>query len=312
VKRLWPVLVAAALVVGFQASLAAPAAQAASGRSGACTTADDNAVTVVIDYQGLGGGTATYCASHLPAGATGLDALTAAGVAVTGTSQAGSAVACRLNGRPAADQTLTLPGGQAYQEQCVTMPPAGAYWSYWWANPGGSWTYNTQGLSLRPVVFGSYEGWSFALGGGIGQAPAPRVTPAPLVVPPPPPAETTAPVAPPPTQVAPPPVETTRASTTGPTGGQTPTGANQPASADTVPATDLPTTAGSTVTAGSAMTPASVFSPETVTTTPQATGTGQSGSTTPWGTIIGLSLVVVLAAAAGGVGWYRRRSSRRG
>jgi hypothetical protein len=148
----------------------------ATGRTGACTSADKNAVSVVIDYQDLGGGTAVYCASNLASGATGVDALAAIGVSYQGTSN-GSGFVCRINGSPPPTQNITLPNGTTYQEKCLTTPPGNAYWSYWTAKPGGAWTYTTQGAFSRKVVFGTYEGWSFSLGGGIGQAPAPRVSP---------------------------------------------------------------------------------------------------------------------------------------
>ena len=180
------------LLAGLAAVIAVAAANPAANphhkpmqsRSGACTAADSNAVTVVIDYQDLGGGTHQYCASGLRAGATGLDALQAV-ASVQGTTSNGQSVACRINSRPGASQVLTLPGDVAYTESCVNMPPAAAYWSYWWADAGGSWTYSTQGLAARKVKFGSYEGWSFALGAGFGHAPQPRVTPAVWDVPPP-------------------------------------------------------------------------------------------------------------------------------
>lgn len=166
-------------VIGVTASIPAIAAPLipAAVHSGVCTQADNNAVTIVIDYQGLGGGTATYCASKLPQGTTGLGALSAAGVSFQGTSHDGNSFICRINGRPAASEAIALPNGEQYKEKCVNTPPATAYWSYWTAKQGGSWGYASAGASSRQVVFGTYEGWSFSLGGGIGNAPAPRVAP---------------------------------------------------------------------------------------------------------------------------------------
>lgn len=302
-------LAVALLAVGFPAGGTVPVAEAASGRAGACTTADNNAVTVVIDYQGLGGGTATYCASNLSPGATGLDALTAAGVSVTGTTQIGGVV-CRLNGRPGPGETLSLPGGQDYQEQCVTMPPAGAYWSSWWANPGGSWTYATQGALAQSAHFGGYEGWSFALGGGIGQAPPPRPAPAPLAVPPP--IATTPPPSPPPapsTQPAQPAQPAPPAATTpvtAPGGDQTATTPPDTGVAQPVTATDLP---AATTTSDPAAAPVTVGWPTGTSSSGDASPAGTSGST-PWGTITGLTLVALLAAA-GVIGWFRRQNGQR-
>jgi len=267
-----------------------PAAAHAAGRTGACTGADANAVTIVIDYQGLGGGTATYCASNLASGSTGLDALAAVGVPVTGTAKDGTGFVCRVNGRPGAGETITLPNGEAYQEQCVNSPPGTAYWSYWWAKAGGSWGYTSQGAATRQVVFGSYEGWSFALGGGIGNAPAPRVAPAVWEVPP---------------------VE------------QPVTQPTQPA-ATQAPATSAPPATGNpddTVTESPAATPGD---PSTVpAASPSATPVPSPTSTKPvefwspagqangpnWGLIVAVVGLVVLAAAAIVVARIRRRKS---
>ncbi|MEA5118498.1 MAG: hypothetical protein VB036_12930, partial [Propionicimonas sp.] len=152
----------------------------AAGRDGVCTTADQNAVTVVIDYQNLGGGIKKYCASNLPKGAVGMDALKAVGVGTAGTTHDGTAFVCRINGRPAAKESITIPGDSEYHEHCVDTPPATAYWSYWWAKPGGSWVYSDKGVLSHRVVIGGYEGWSFSNdpdGGYGGKNPAPGLKP---------------------------------------------------------------------------------------------------------------------------------------
>ena len=64
---------------------------------------------------------------------TGLDALEAAGFSWVGTTQFWSFV-CRINGLPTPDD-----------DPCVRTPPADAYWSYWTAPRGGSWSYESQG-----------------------------------------------------------------------------------------------------------------------------------------------------------------------
>jgi len=186
----WPArLGAGALVALLGMAGAAPAASAmpapgllpaASGRSGACTTADENAVTVIIDYQKLGGGIERYCASNLPKGAVGMDALRAVGVSTAGTTHDGTGFVCRLNGRPSAKESIAVPGDSDYREHCVDTPPSTAYWSYWWAKPGGSWVYSDSGVLSHRVVIGGYEGWSFSNdpeGGFGGRNPAPGVKP---------------------------------------------------------------------------------------------------------------------------------------
>jgi hypothetical protein len=155
----------------------------AQNHSGACTTAEPDGVTIVIDYQGLGGGIQSTCALGLPSGATGRTALGAIGASVQGTAHDGDSFVCRLNGRPSASEKLSLPSGD-YQETCDKTPPSNAYWSYWYADDGGSWTYSTAGAGQHRVKAGGFEGWSFNLGGA--SAPAPRFAPAKVAAPTPP------------------------------------------------------------------------------------------------------------------------------
>ena len=55
---------------------------------------------------------------------------------------------CRINGEPASDP-------------CHGAPPPDAYWGYWHAPRGGSWTYSSSGAGSRVPPAGSVEGWSF-------------------------------------------------------------------------------------------------------------------------------------------------------
>jgi hypothetical protein len=146
----------------------APAKAAAAG----CTNA--NGVTVVVDLRQLGGGILERCAPGLGAGATGLQALQTAGVSYQGTSQWGDGFICRLLGRPAADESLRIPGNNNYHEQCITTPPSSAYWAYWWASNGGPWHYSSAGVSGHRITPGGFEGWVFTLN---GQQTSPGVAP---------------------------------------------------------------------------------------------------------------------------------------
>ncbi|WP_422774900.1 hypothetical protein ACN28C_33495 [Plantactinospora sp. WMMC1484] len=112
-------------------------------------------VTVVVDFTAFGLGVQTAC--YLGDPPTGLAALQGAGYTVTGTQRWGLAFICRINGRP-------LPAA----EPCVNTPPATAYWSYWHAPPGGSWSYSTLGATSYNPAQGTVEGWRF----GSGQAPS--------------------------------------------------------------------------------------------------------------------------------------------
>ncbi|MFI8420415.1 flagellar hook-length control protein FliK [Streptomyces sp. NPDC085479] len=155
-----------ALVLGLGAVdfATAPDAVALNGKgtAGACPTA--TGVTVVVDFQELGGGTVVRCAPGDQA--TGLAALKNAGFDIAGTQRWGEAFICRIEGKPT-----------AATESCVNTPPASAYWSYWHAPNGGNWTYSTSGASGRKPAQGSFEGWSFSLNKTAGTNPQPRIAP---------------------------------------------------------------------------------------------------------------------------------------
>jgi hypothetical protein len=167
------------LLVGAQ-----PAAAATSWHSGACTASDQNSVTMVIDFQKLGGSTIIRCAVGLPTGATGYQALQAIQMPLQGTVHDGPAFICRINNRPGPNETIPVTGDPTYKEDCVDTPPAKAYWSYWWAKKGQTaWTYSAFGAMTHRVEIGGFEGWSFSLNATASTNPAPRVKPgAPTVV----------------------------------------------------------------------------------------------------------------------------------
>lgn len=178
--------------------------------AGPCT--DDLGVTVVVDFQGLGGSTVVRCApgsGGAPFQGSGLDAFQAAGVQLAGTSQHGLSVICRVNGRPAADEQLPVTGDDGYTEQCTKMPPANAFWSYWQADNGGSWAFSQRGAASSTARTGGFEALSFSLNSTStpprtapsrpAPEPPPTQEPEPTPAPAPPPEPT-----PPPSQDPPP------------------------------------------------------------------------------------------------------------
>jgi hypothetical protein len=140
------VLLAAALVAP---GLAAPAS--AGVVSGACTTS--KGVTVVVNFGSLGGGTQVKCNTSATASTSGYTAMNAVGFVTKGTAHDGEGFICRINNKPSPTQ-----------EQCIKTPPATAYWSYWHAANGGSWTYSSLGAMSHKVEAGGFEGWSFGNG----------------------------------------------------------------------------------------------------------------------------------------------------
>ncbi|MFI6977368.1 hypothetical protein ACIBSV_02135 [Embleya sp. NPDC050154] len=154
-----------ALPATAQVTVAAPTAHAvdtAKGTPGYCP--DANGVTVVIDFQELGGTTIVRCARGDQA--TGHAALKNAGIEIAGVARWGEAFICRVEGRPGANS-----------EACIDTPPASAYWSYWHSSNGGSWTYSQWGVMNRKPPLGSFEGWSFSKNKTETTNPPPRVAP---------------------------------------------------------------------------------------------------------------------------------------
>jgi hypothetical protein len=185
--------VAGLVGVGVLLAPAPAGAAAASGAAaaGVCTSA--NGTTVVVDMSALGGDIIVRCATG--SGFSGLDALKKAGFSVTGTQQSGPAYVCRIQGRPSATETLPVKGKPGYKEACVVTPPTSAYWGYWYAKDGGSWTYSSTGASSHTAIKGGFEGWAFALNRG-GNPPKPAFTPTRPKAPAPPAPSTTAPTEP--------------------------------------------------------------------------------------------------------------------
>jgi hypothetical protein len=279
-RRLFGAAAAVLLAVAGGAAFAAPPAFA--GTAGYC--ADGNGVTVVVDFNDLGGGVVIRCAPGDQA--TGLSALKNAGFAVAGTNRWGEAFVCRIEGRP----TVAT-------EPCVDTPPASAYWSYWHASNGGAWTYSDKGVKNRKPPAGSFEGWSFSKGHTESSAPRPGAAPtrpAPPAPPaPPPPAGGgggtqpggAAPVVPGTTIVP---------GASGVSGSVSPGASSAPGSASP----------GGTPTASGGADPSPADPPVTdVATRP----TGSTGM--PAGTLAGVGLLLAFAVAAGITVWRRKRTA---
>jgi len=153
--------VVCALLFGAAFVGAAPAS--ATGTDGACP--ESGGVTVVVDFGDLGPQPLVRCAAGTPA--NGIAALQDAGIEVAGSQKYGLAVACRINGKPGPDV-----------ESCAGMPSATAYWSYWHASAGGSWTSSQEGAQTAKPAPGGFEGWAFARPKSANDLPTPpRVPP---------------------------------------------------------------------------------------------------------------------------------------
>ncbi|MEU8632184.1 ABC transporter substrate-binding protein [Amycolatopsis sp. NPDC048633] len=161
------VLLTAALTPGI-----AHAVDQSKGHPGFCT--DGTGVTVVIDFQRLGGTTIVRCDPQTGRG-TGLDALKNAGFQIAGVQRWGEAFICRIENRPSAVEEIPVKGNEHYKETCVDTPPAAGYWSYWHAGNNCAWEYSQWGVKNRDFTTGGFEGWSFSLNATADTNPIPRI-----------------------------------------------------------------------------------------------------------------------------------------
>ncbi|MEV0611701.1 ABC transporter substrate-binding protein [Nonomuraea sp. NPDC050404] len=155
---------------------AAPGASAmidpSKGKPGFCQ--DGTGVTVVVDFQQLGGTTIVRC-NPQPERGTGLDALKGAGFQIAGVQRWGEAFICRIENRPSAVEKIPVTGNENYMEACIDTPPAAGYWSYWHAGNNCAWKYSQWGVKNRDFVAGGFEGWSFSLNATAETNPKPRI-----------------------------------------------------------------------------------------------------------------------------------------
>jgi hypothetical protein len=262
-KRLF-VLLAAGVLTG---ALLVPAAPASAAVADACV--GSSGVTVVVDFSAFGQGIRVVCVSSVPS--TGLGALRAY-FSTVGTTHDGPGYVCRINGLPTADT-----------EACVVTPPTTAYWSYWHAARGGSWSYSTSGAANYHPEPGTVEGWAFGSGG------APRIAPpAPIAEPAPPP---------------PPPPQPTTARPPAGGGGGGGGGGDGTTEAESSPPAESPSDSPSATTS-SAPTPSS-STVDVVADPAPPPGDERSGGL---GTVVGLVLVVGLAAGAATIALRRRHA----
>ena len=311
IGRRWRLAILAATVIAV-GSLAGPSAPPVAASSGPCP--GTTGVTVVVDYQALGGGVVVRCAPGSPS--TGFKALTAAGFTIAEVQNVPGFL-CRIDGRPS-----------PAQQACINTPPAAAYWSYWHAARGGTWSSSAEGAKTRTPPPGSVEGWSFSDDGSPGEASPPGIAPPPEPATPKPTVKPTAkptvkptakptprPTAAPTLRPTPGPTPApTPRQTLAPTPGDSPTASPPEASASVAQSVDTPTSAGSTGSgepspsdADTSMTPGGGVA--TV-----DDGSGPAGQTAisdagpPIGTLVGVGLVVLIGA---GAFFARRRGARR-
>ncbi|ATE53872.1 hypothetical protein [Actinosynnema pretiosum] len=262
---------ATALALLWTALVPAPASAAAC-----------DGVTVVVDFGALGG-VRTGCAPGDPA--SGIAALNSAGFP--------HAYVPRQPGLVCQISALPSPCNGA---------PASAYWSYWHAPAGGSWTYSSSGAGSYDPAPGSVEGWSF--GAGNPPALAPPAPPAPQPQPQPQPQQP-APPQPQLPQPAPPAAQPGSQGTTQ----AAPPAPDTPAPGAPTSDSSAPATAGSATPSGSAAPSEGSTPPATSPTDAPPTPIPAAQATdAPTGGAAAWPVGVLLIAALAGLGaWTARR-----
>lgn len=121
-------------------------------------------VWLEVDFDILGAEIIETCISSTePVEA--MAVLEAAGVTITGTADYGLDVVCRVNGLPAADQSLKIAGHESYRETCAVMTPEFGYWSVWVEDRAtGEWDYAAVGIDDLTLAPGESLGFTFTSG----------------------------------------------------------------------------------------------------------------------------------------------------
>ncbi len=107
----------------------------------------ENGVSVVVDFNSLGGGVQQVCVAG-GGGDAASSLFPAAGYPLNYASRQPGFV-CRVSGKPTTDP-------------CVNTAPAGAFWGLWWSDgDASSWTYSSLGAGALNVPDGGMVAFSY-------------------------------------------------------------------------------------------------------------------------------------------------------
>jgi uncharacterized protein YceK len=121
-------------------------------------------VSIIVDYGILDADSVTECADATTTIAVS-EALASAGITTAGSVEYGDLIVCRVNDRPAADETVTVEGQEPFTESCASMPPPYAYWALWVKTSADTdWNYAEEGLGTLEVQPGQAVGLVYSTG----------------------------------------------------------------------------------------------------------------------------------------------------
>jgi hypothetical protein len=146
---------------------------ATSTSTDAASSPDDGCagVTVVADFGILDAPAVDVCVDSDKA-ILASEAIATAGVTTEGNADYGDAVVCRVDGRPAADETVTVDGQEPFIEPCSSMSPAYAFWALW-VKPAADaeWGFAMEGLATLKAEPGQSIGLVYTTGTGTDPQP---------------------------------------------------------------------------------------------------------------------------------------------
>ncbi|QWC85507.1 hypothetical protein KLP28_01615 [Nocardioidaceae bacterium] len=139
------------LVVGVALVVAPTAGAVALAPVAAAATCSGPGVSVVVDFNQLGGGVTSGCDGD-GGGRPASEVFPGAGYPLTYV-QTQPGFVCRVSGEPASTS-------------CARTPPADAFWSLWWTDgTSGQWTYANEGVASLDVPSGGSLAFSWQQGG---------------------------------------------------------------------------------------------------------------------------------------------------
>lgn len=150
-----PLIVSALAVLGLGLVGCSQGATNMAATSSA-TEGECAGIRVVVDFATLDEASIDQCVDAEES-MTALAALTAAGVSITGSDEAGDNWICRVDGRPAADEPLSTETQGPFNEDCSAY---GSGWAFWamFLNAGDGWSTANEGVATQPVNPGEAVG----------------------------------------------------------------------------------------------------------------------------------------------------------
>ncbi len=138
-------VLAAAALVAAAVGVGAPTPARAAAPAAGCSSA--SGVTVVVDFNELGGGVASVC-DGAGGGKDASQLFPGVGLTLKYASRMPGFV-CRVNGVPTSDP-------------CVNTSPSNAFWGLWWSDgKTGKWSYSSLGTQSLTIPDGGYVAFSW-------------------------------------------------------------------------------------------------------------------------------------------------------